>query len=470
MDVTSLYTNIPTHGGLVAIADYLRRDPAVDRIGPHLLKLLRLILTRTNFNFNGEHYLQVSGTSMGTNVAPSYAILFMDKLECKALDQYHLKPIFYGRYIDDIFICWQHGLEELTNFLNYMNSQHESIQFTLEHSPKQVNFLDTTVVIDDLHRKLYTKLYTKPTDTHSYLHWTSAHYHPCKTKGPYGQFLRIRRICHRHEDFQAECTRLIGYYLNRGYPMKLLTDHYERANLLTQREALSTSLKVNQDKPVLVTDFNPRNPDIKGILLRHWNIIQFSTDCQDTFPSAPIIGYRRGRNLNDFLVRARITYPPVPLPPRWDTFRPEVCRRLGKCTYCPRIKKSDKFTSFVTKKTHKIAHIPNHRHISCEITNIIYLISCAKCGLQYVGETGRRARDRLYEQMCSIKQTNKVTTPVSTHFSTNQHTHRDLVFQVIERCPSLSDTEETSRSRKRKELFWIWLLRTITPAGINHMV
>jgi hypothetical protein len=108
----------------------------------------------TRTNFNGEHYLQISGTSMGTNVAPSYAILFMDKLECKALDQYHLKPTFYGRYIDDIFICWQYGVEELNKFLDYMNSQHESIQFTLEHSPKQVNFLDTTVVIDDLHKKL----------------------------------------------------------------------------------------------------------------------------------------------------------------------------------------------------------------------------------------------------------------------------------------------------------------------------
>jgi hypothetical protein len=117
-----------------------------------------------------------------------------------------------------------------------MNSQHESIKFTMEYSPKEVNFLDTTVVLDDLHRRLYTKLYTKPTDTHSYLHWTSAHYHPCKTKGQYDKFLRIRRICHKHEDFLAECTRLIGYYQVRGYPTKLLLDYYNRANLLTQEE------------------------------------------------------------------------------------------------------------------------------------------------------------------------------------------------------------------------------------------
>jgi predicted RNA-binding Zn-ribbon protein involved in translation (DUF1610 family) len=32
---------------------------------------------------------------------------------------------------------------------------------------------------------------------------------------------------------------------------------------------------------------------------------------------------------------------------------------------------------------------------ACEISNIIYCNSCRKCGTQYVGETGRKARNRL---------------------------------------------------------------------------
>jgi hypothetical protein len=79
----------------------------------------------------------------------------------------------------------------------------------------------------------------------------------------------------------------------------------------------------------------------------------------------------------------------------------------------------------------------------------------------------RRARGRLNDH--GIKQTNKFTTPVSTHFSTYNPTNRDLIFQEIERCPTLSDIEETNKFRKR-ELFWIWQLKTITSAGINHMV
>jgi hypothetical protein len=163
--VTSLYTNIPNHEGLVAIADKLRSDPEVDNIGPHLLKLLRLISTKTNFEFNGDNYLQIDGTSIGTTEAPSYAILFMYKLECKALDEFHLKPLFYGRYIDHIFMILQHGRENLSCFLEHMNNIHPDNKFTMEYSLDQVNFLDTTVVIDKIHKNM--KLYTKPMNTHS---------------------------------------------------------------------------------------------------------------------------------------------------------------------------------------------------------------------------------------------------------------------------------------------------------------
>ena len=37
-----------------------------------------MVLTMNNFEFNGEHYLQVGGSAMGTRLAPSYANLFMD--------------------------------------------------------------------------------------------------------------------------------------------------------------------------------------------------------------------------------------------------------------------------------------------------------------------------------------------------------------------------------------------------------
>ena len=36
-------------------------------------------------------------------------------------------------------------------------------------------------------------------------------------------------------------------------------------------------------------------------------------------------------------------------------------------------------------------------HITCETFNVIYMIQCTKCNLQYIGETKRRLKDRFYE-------------------------------------------------------------------------
>ncbi|KAJ7335299.1 hypothetical protein JRQ81_013240, partial [Phrynocephalus forsythii] len=47
------------------------------------------------------------------------------------------------------------------------------INFTLEQSTQQVNFLDTTVKLQ--HGHLSTTLYQKPTDRYTYLHSSSFH-------------------------------------------------------------------------------------------------------------------------------------------------------------------------------------------------------------------------------------------------------------------------------------------------------
>ena len=194
LDVSSLYTNIPNQEGLLAVAEHLRSYPDKQKIRPHLLRLLKLVLHSMSFTFNGDHYLQIGGTPMGTAVAPNYANLFMDRFETKALNNWPLKPLIWLRFIDDISMIWTHGEDNLKEFITYLNGIHRTIKFTHESSQTQIDFLDTTVKINDK-REIYTTLYKTPTDTHLYLHYTSSHHAPSKTKGPYGQFLRLRRIC-----------------------------------------------------------------------------------------------------------------------------------------------------------------------------------------------------------------------------------------------------------------------------------
>ena len=59
---------------------------------------------------------------------------------------YHLQTLMWKRYIDDIFIIWQHGKEELLKFIKHLNLQHTSIKFTEEISNVSINYLDITII------------------------------------------------------------------------------------------------------------------------------------------------------------------------------------------------------------------------------------------------------------------------------------------------------------------------------------
>jgi hypothetical protein len=85
MDVTSLYTNIPHDEGIEACREVwnnrISQRPSIES----LIQLLEHVLKFNNFVFNGEYYLQISGTAMGTKMAPSYANIFMGRLERRHL-------------------------------------------------------------------------------------------------------------------------------------------------------------------------------------------------------------------------------------------------------------------------------------------------------------------------------------------------------------------------------------------------
>ncbi len=115
----------------------------------------------------------------------------MGDFEDKHIYPYSLQPLFYGRFIDDGIFIWQHGLMELMKFLHYLNTRDIYIKFTWEILAQGISYLDLKIMIDPL-GNLTTSLYTKETDTHSYLDYSSSH--PCHVKdsGPYSQLIRVK--------------------------------------------------------------------------------------------------------------------------------------------------------------------------------------------------------------------------------------------------------------------------------------
>ncbi|CAM5123687.1 unnamed protein product [Eretmochelys imbricata] len=158
MDVEALYTNIPHKDGLQAV-----RNSIPDNVTANLVtELCDFVLTHNYFTFGDYVYLQISGTAMGTRMAPQYANIFMADLEQRFLSSRPLMPLLYLRYIDDIFIIWTHGTEALEEFHHDFNNFHPTINLSLDQSTQEIHFLDTTVLISDGH--INTTLYRKPTD------------------------------------------------------------------------------------------------------------------------------------------------------------------------------------------------------------------------------------------------------------------------------------------------------------------
>ncbi|XP_071160966.1 uncharacterized protein [Mytilus edulis] len=195
LDVTSLYTNIPHDDGIEACREvwnsrYTLRPPT-----ECLIQLLTLVLQCNNFTFNGEHFLQVNGTAMGTKMASSYANIFMGKLEQRILNSSLYQPLSWFRFIDDIDMKWDNTKQELNLFIQHANDAHPSIKFTYEISDSKITFLDTTTRLRD--GNIFTDLYCKPTDKHQYLSPLSCHPKHCTKSIPYSQAIRIKNLFHQ---------------------------------------------------------------------------------------------------------------------------------------------------------------------------------------------------------------------------------------------------------------------------------
>ena len=108
-----------------------------------------------------EPIKQLRGTAIGTKIAPPYAMIFMYSLEEDILSNSLLISLVQWRYIDDIFMVWEHGKEELKKFLETLNCYHPTIKFTTEYSRVKVNFPDVTVMkkSNQLVTDLYVYLY-----------------------------------------------------------------------------------------------------------------------------------------------------------------------------------------------------------------------------------------------------------------------------------------------------------------------
>ena len=225
MDVASLYTNIDHNEGADACEEKLETRKKKSIPSSTLKSLILLVLKSNVFIFGNGIYKQIMGTAMGTPMAPNYANLFMAKFEEDLIESFYsstgLKLVVWYRYIDDIFMIWSGGNETLDKFLTFAQEFSKSrkmksvIKFEINKSDEKVNFLDVTVGIKN--GSLCTSLFSKPTDAHLYLNYSSNHPKHVLKNIPKGQFVRIRRICSDTEDYVKSSKQLSQFFIKRGF-------------------------------------------------------------------------------------------------------------------------------------------------------------------------------------------------------------------------------------------------------------
>ena len=340
--------------------------------------------------------------------------------------------------------------------MTLMNSFHKTIKFTEEHSREEIIFLDTYVKRDG--DSLYTDLHVKETATHSYLLYTSCHPQNCIQKGPYGQFLRIKRNCTKDADFKKHAEDMKKNYADRGYPDYIIQKAYEKARQRDHHDLIHgtpTPREKNSRIPLVLT-YNPLNPNLMKIIKKNWHILHHSPACKELFPDKPMLAYRRNRNLRDNLVRANLLKP-------IQTEKDRKIRRnkcvTPNCKWCQELKVTTSIKCTTTGRTYR-----GPENINCRVNNVVYISTCNQCEKQYIGETGRPFIERWKEHLYDIKV--KRPYPVARHFNENDD-HKKATFHAKILSLINGTAERATQRRKYKESRWIRTFKSFQPEGIN---
>ena len=172
--------------------------------------------------------------------------------------------------------------------------------------------------------------------------------------------------------------------------------------------------------------------------------------------------YRRGgKNIKEWIATPKLN--------SMDSKDEEVkvgCYECGKsCIDCQYLKeKGSYFVSNITKRRHKV-----RQYVNCLSKNVVYLVTCKKCGKQGVGET-KNFKSRMANYRSSIRN-KKVACNIDKHFiESAEHSLDDFDAQIIcqiEKPPR--DKKMLNKRLKQFEGYWQIQLCTLQPYGLNSI-
>ena len=119
-DAVNIFPSIDNRSGLESVKNILISNEFDMDSNQCILEALEVCLTCSNSNFNDQNFQQTEDTAQGPHMSCSYADIAMAKYGFLA-NEFHLKPKIWKKFRDDIFTLWEHAVDTLSHFLDYLN-------------------------------------------------------------------------------------------------------------------------------------------------------------------------------------------------------------------------------------------------------------------------------------------------------------------------------------------------------------
>ena len=405
-DFESLYTNICLTHALIVITQFISRNLNSNDISSTAFhEILKLIFENNVFSFNKKFFRQIKGVAMGAKCAPSIANLYLAILEENFLVIH--KPLFYCRFIDDICTI----LNEHFNIDILINS-FGNLKLNVV-SNNTVNFLDLNITLDQTTNFLSFSLYTKPTNTFSYLLNTSNHPNFIFRNIPKSIFIRVRRICSNFTDYLYSSSIISDQLIDRGFEKNKIDNIFRSVAKMDRLKLLPYKSKPNVfDKKTLVFSF-PFETNTKGVNSVFYSAYNSISHKEHLINNKFVLVNSMQQNLQSLFVHGHKLL-------KNSDFRYKKCSQKN-CSLCAYSNNN----SFILLKDK--FYLPIMNNSNCQSKNIIYILNCKLCDTFYVGQS-LCANTRLKSHIKAIRKNKTSSNCECVHKHFNQIGHDSLKY------------------------------------------
>ena len=321
----------------------------------------------------------------------------------------------------------------------------------MEIGKESLCFLDLKMSI--VNGRLETTVYSKPTDSHLYLHQQSCH-KPSVIKGiRKGVALRLRRICSSDDEYLSKSKEYAQFLVDRGHSSNEVKKVFEDIGKIPRLEARKKVDNNAFNKIIFSTSYNPRGPDVHAIVKKHLPLLSNHPGLSTLYPpNSVLVANKRERNLKDLLMRADPYNLKVDLLDGGNKgFSKCDARRCDACANF--LIETDVVTCNATGRKYGI-----RQSLTCETPNVVYVAFCSHCKKQGVGSTTAwKPRLRNYKSHINkgVKSCKIVTQFMEGCSNPSLLNLKFILVNCLKNTDGLT-TEEIDSLLLKKEQFWDW--------------